>query len=91
MNADILSLLNLLVVVLIVAAVIVVVMWVARVIDSPRGSGAEVFQPRRGGKASVSCRRHGSLTPGWYPDQNDPNLSRYFDERMWTTATRPPG
>ena len=27
--------------------------------------------------------------PGWYPDQNDPSLLRYFDGRIWTSATRP--
>jgi hypothetical protein len=29
------------------------------------------------------------LTPGWYPDQHDLNLMRYFDGRAWTTATQP--
>jgi hypothetical protein len=86
MNADISSLLNLLVVVLIVAAVIVVVMWVARAAAAPRSS-SHVMEERR----PLVADGHASLTPGWYPDQNDPNLSRYFDERMWMTATRPPG
>lgn len=27
--------------------------------------------------------------PGWYPDQNDPSLLRYFDGRMWTSSTQP--
>jgi hypothetical protein len=84
MNADISSLLNLLVVVLIVAAVIVVVMWVVRAAAAPRSS-SPVVEERR----PLVAEGHGSLTPGWYPDQNDPNLSRYFDGRMWTTATRP--
>jgi hypothetical protein len=28
---------------------------------------------------------------GWYPDPNDPNLTRYFDGRDWTSATAPRG
>jgi hypothetical protein len=85
MNADITSLLNLLFVVLIVAAVIAVVMWVVRAATAPRSSGPVVEERR-----PVVAEGHGSLTAGWYPDQNDPNLSRYFDGRMWTTVTRPP-
>jgi ABC-type multidrug transport system permease subunit len=29
------------------------------------------------------------LAPGWYPDQSDPNLMRYFDGRTWTSGTAP--
>ena len=31
------------------------------------------------------------LTPGWYPDQNDPSLMRYYDGRVWTAQTQPHG
>lgn len=31
------------------------------------------------------------MTPGWYPDANDPNLTRYFDGREWTSSTRNKG
>jgi hypothetical protein len=27
--------------------------------------------------------------PGWYPDQLDPKLQRYFDGRNWTSGTAP--
>ncbi len=27
--------------------------------------------------------------PGWYPDQEDPALMRYFDGHRWTDETRP--
>jgi hypothetical protein len=27
------------------------------------------------------------LPPGWYPDQNDPSLLRYFDGHEWTSRT----
>jgi Protein of unknown function (DUF2510) len=29
------------------------------------------------------------LAPGWYPDQNDPSLMRYYDGRVWTAQTQP--
>jgi hypothetical protein len=86
MTADISSLsslLNLLVVVLVVAAVVAVVIWVVRAATAPRSS-RPVVEARR----PVVAEGHGGLAPGWYPDQNDPNLTRYFDGQMWTTATR---
>ncbi len=86
MIPDISSLLNLLIVVLIVAAVIAVVMWVIRASAAPRAS-RPIVEDRR----PVVEDRQGGLAPGWYPDQNDPHLTRYFDGRMWTTATRPGG
>ena len=27
--------------------------------------------------------------PGWYSDQDDPRLMRYYDGRTWTSATAP--
>ena len=27
--------------------------------------------------------------PGWYPDQRDPSLMRYYDGHTWTSATAP--
>lgn len=29
------------------------------------------------------------MAPGWYPDQNDPDLMRWFDGRNWTSGTAP--
>lgn len=29
------------------------------------------------------------MAPGWYPDQQNPNLQRYFDGRNWTSGTAP--
>jgi Protein of unknown function (DUF2510) len=29
------------------------------------------------------------LAPGWYPDQQDMNMMRYFDGRVWTSQTEP--
>ena len=28
------------------------------------------------------------MAPGWYPDQNDATLMRYFDGQTWTSQTR---
>lgn len=95
MNIDlssITSLLNLLVVVVIVAAIVAVVIWVVRLAAAPRTSRGSVVERRPivEERHPVATRGHGGLAPGWYPDQNDPNLTRYFDGQMWTTATRPP-
>jgi Protein of unknown function (DUF2510) len=84
MVSDISSLLNMLIVVLIVAAVVVVVVWAVRAAAAPRSAPSVVAERR-----PVVEDTHGGLSPGWYPDQNDPNLTRYFDGQMWTTATRP--
>jgi hypothetical protein len=94
MNIDtssISSLLNLLITVLIVAAIVAVVIWVVRLASAPRTSRApdEVRRPIVEERHPVPARGHGGLAPGWYPDQNDPNSTRYFDGEMWTTATRP--
>ncbi|MDT5069216.1 MAG: hypothetical protein QOK02_5371 [Mycobacterium sp.] len=95
MNIDlssISSLLNLLVVVLIVAAIVAVVIWVVRLATAPRTSRApaEERRPIAEERRVVAAHGHGVLAPGWYPDQNDPTSTRYFDGQMWTTATRPP-
>jgi hypothetical protein len=95
MNIDlssISSLLNLLLVVVIVAAIVAVVIWLVRFAAGPRTSRAPVVERRPivEERHPVATRGHGGLAPGWYPDQNDPNSSRYFDGQMWTTATRPP-
>jgi hypothetical protein len=95
MNIDlssISSLLNLLIIVLIVAAIVAVVIWVVRLASAPRTSRAPVEERRPivEERRPVAAHGHGGLAPGWYPDQNDPNVTRYFDGQMWTTATRPP-
>jgi len=95
MNVDlssISSLLNLLLVVMVVAAIVAVVIWVVRFASAPRASRAPVEERRPivEERRPVVAHGHGELAPGWYPDQNDPSSTRYFDGQMWTTATRPP-
>ncbi|QHE73674.1 DUF2510 domain-containing protein (plasmid) [Rhodococcus sp. ZPP] len=29
------------------------------------------------------------MTPGWYPDQRDPKLNRWYNGSEWTSATLP--
>jgi len=74
------SLIWILILVVIIAAVLAVVRAMAR----PRGSTV-VEEPvvRQAPPAA------GSLAPGWYPDQNDPSLMRYYDGRVWTAQTQP--
>lgn len=31
----------------------------------------------------------GPRDPGWYPDQNDPELNRYWNGRAWTARRQP--
>ncbi|OBA87626.1 hypothetical protein A5662_25835 [Mycobacteriaceae bacterium 1482268.1] len=74
---------------LIVIVVIAVIVWAVRVAFAPRG-GREyrertvVQQPTPSQQPPPS----GSLAPGWYPDQNDHRMMRYYDGRVWTSETR---
>lgn len=43
--------------------------------------------PTPPGAASPS--QTAGLAPGWYPDQIDPKVQRYFDGRTWTSGTAP--
>ena len=75
------SLIGLLILILIIAAVVLVVRAVLapRAERPPRSEQVVVQQP-----AATS-----GLGPGWYPDQNDPNMVRYFDGRVWTAQSQP--
>jgi Protein of unknown function (DUF2510) len=75
------SLFGLLVLILIIAAVVLVVRAVVapRAERPPRSEQVVVQQP-----PATS-----GLSPGWYPDQNDPDRMRYFDGRVWTAQSQP--
>ena len=77
--------LNTLVWILILVVIIAVILAVVRAVARPRSSTV-VEQPvaRQAPPAAA-----GGLTPGWYPDQNDPSLMRYYDGRVWTAQTQP--
>lgn len=51
---------------------------------APLEKGSKPTTPSRG----ASAQRHSSQ-PGWYPDQSDPTLLRWFNGNDWTSATLP--
>lgn len=65
----------------------------ATVVSDARASTGERsralrFPPARYGAADPIATQGTSATPpGWYPDQNDPALVRWFDGSDWTKAT----
>lgn len=75
---------NSLIWILILIAIVAVVVAVVRAMARPR-SATVVEQPvvRQASPAASG------LAPGWYPDQNDPSLMRYYDGRVWTAQTQP--
>jgi hypothetical protein len=80
------SLIWLLIVILIIAAVVLVV----RALLAPRGEPPYSEPPPVVQQPVVQQPPATSgLAPGWYPDQNDSNLMRYFDGRAWTSSTQP--
>jgi uncharacterized protein DUF2510 len=79
--------LNSLIWLLIVIVVIAVVIWAVRMAFAPRRDAYReppVVQQRVPSQPAQS----GSLAPGWYPDQNDHRMMRYYDGRVWTSETR---
>ncbi len=76
--------LNSLIWILILVVIIAAVVAVVRAMTRPR-SATVVEQPvSRQAPPAAS-----GLAPGWYPDQNDPSLMRYYDGRVWTAQTQP--
>jgi len=87
--ADVFNSLNSLIWLLILILIIAAVVLVVRAVLAPRASELHsersvVQQPVMQQPVATS-----GLAPGWYPDQNDPNLMRYFDGRVWTSQTQP--
>jgi hypothetical protein len=86
--SNVLGSLNSLIWLLIVIVIIAVVIWAVRAALAPRGGGSYreetvVQQPVAQQPAPSS-----GLAPGWYPDQNDHSMMRYYDGRVWTSETR---
>jgi hypothetical protein len=69
---------------LIFILVVLVVVWAVRAALAPRAT-RRYDEPRVVQQPVVTS----GLAPGWYPDQNDPDLMRYFDGRVWTAQTEP--
>jgi hypothetical protein len=80
--------LNSLIWLLILIVVIAVVVWAVRMAMAPRGG--ETYRERTVVQQPVAQppAQSSGLAPGWYPDQNDHRLVRYYDGRVWTSETR---
>ncbi len=77
---------NTLIWILILLVIIAAVVAVVRAMTRPRGGTVVEQPPMRQAPPAAS-----GLAPGWYPDQNDPSLMRYYDGRVWTAQTQPHG
>lgn len=69
-------------------AVIAAVVFAVRAASGPRVREEPVVQQQQPVVQQQPVPTSG-LPPGWYPDQHDPALSRYFDGRAWTSSTTP--
>ncbi|MBV9089668.1 MAG: DUF2510 domain-containing protein [Mycobacteriaceae bacterium] len=73
-----------------VVAIVAVVVLVLRSVLTPGARGRARSEPPVVQQPVVQQPVATSgLAPGWYPDQNDPGLMRYFDGRVWTNSTSP--
>ena len=87
--SNIFSSLNSLIWLLVLIVVIAVVVWAVRTALAPRGGRAYPEQTVVQQSPLVQQPAQSSdLAPGWYPDQNDHRLMRYYDGRVWTSETR---
>jgi len=86
--ADVFNSLNSLIWLVIVLLIIAAVVAVVKAVFTPRG---EVYtEPPAVERPVVQPPPSRSgLAPGWYPDQNDQTLMRYFDGHVWTSRTQP--
>jgi hypothetical protein len=75
--------LHTLILILILVVIIAAILAVVRAVATPRRATV-VEEPVARQVPAAS-----GLAPGWYPDQNDPSLMRYYDGRVWTAQTQP--
>ena len=76
---------NSLIWILVLIAIVAVVIAVVRAMSRPTAERPVVEQPVVQQQPVVTS----GLAPGWYPDQQDAALMRYFDGRVWTAQTQP--
>ena len=80
------SLIWLLIILVIIGAVAMIVRAVfAPRADEPYREPPVVQQPVVQQQPAASS----GLAPGWYPDQNEASMMRYYDGRTWTSQTQP--
>jgi hypothetical protein len=85
---DIVGSLNSLIWLLIVLVVIAVIVWAVRMALAPREGRTYREQTVVQQPVAQQPAHSGGLAPGWYPDQNDHRMMRYYDGRVWTSETR---
>jgi len=85
---DIVGSLNSIVWLLIVIVIIAVVVWAVRMAMAPREGRTYREQTVVQQPVAQQPAQSSGLTPGWYPDQNDHAMMRYYDGRVWTSETR---
>ena len=86
------SAINSLVWILVLIAIVAVVIAVVRAMSGPRAERPVVEQPviqQQPQPVAQQPAPSSGLTPGWYPDQQDMNMVRYYDGRVWTAQTQP--
>jgi hypothetical protein len=86
--SNIIGSLNSLIWLLLVIVVIAVAVWAVRTAMAPRGGRAYPEQSVVQQPVMHAPAQSSGLTPGWYPDQNDHRMMRYYDGRVWTSETR---
>jgi hypothetical protein len=74
---------------LVVILIIAVIIWAVRIALAPRPRSHEEPPVVQQQPIVQQPAPSSGLTPGWYPDQNDPNSMRYYDGRTWTSQTEP--
>ena len=84
------SLIWVLILILIIAAVVLIVRAVAAPhADEPYREPPVVQPPITQQPVVQQPVATSGLAPGWYPDQNESDLMRYYDGRVWTSQTQP--
>ncbi|OBG50481.1 MULTISPECIES: DUF2510 domain-containing protein [unclassified Mycobacterium] len=76
---------NSLVWILVLIAIVAVIIAVVRAVSAPRAERPVVERPVVQQQPVATS----GLAPGWYPDQQDMQMMRYFDGRVWTAQTQP--
>jgi Protein of unknown function (DUF2510) len=81
---------NTLIWILVLIAIVAVIIAVVRAVATPRAERPVVERPvvEQPAVQQQPVATSG-LAPGWYPDQQDTNMMRYFDGRVWTAQTEP--
>jgi hypothetical protein len=85
---DIVGSLNSIIWLLIVIVFIAVIIWAVRMAFAPREGRTYREQTVVRQPAAPQAAPSSGLTPGWYPNQNDHAMMRYYDGRVWTSETR---